>query len=60
MTTIYAHPALTTTPDDIRALQERLGLCAVIEGRRVRLVGTPQWRRRPTPADIEQRAGRKP
>lgn len=46
---IYAHPAITTSPEYIWALQERLGLRAVVEGRRVRLVGEPQWSGRPAP-----------
>ena len=54
---IYAHPAITTSPEYIWAIQERLGLRAVVEGRRVRLVGEPQWSGRPAPAAVEQRAG---
>ena len=54
---LYAHPSLTTSPELIWALQERLGLRAVVEGRRVRLLGNPQWRGRPDPAGIEQRGG---
>lgn len=54
---IYAHPAITTSPEYIWALQERLGLRAVVEGRRVRLVGEPRWSGRPAPAAVEQRAG---
>lgn len=50
MNNLYAHPCMTSSPELIRALQERLGLRAVVDGQRVRLVGTPQWRGRPAPA----------
>ena len=50
MNNLYAHPCMTSSPELIRALQERLGLRAVVDGHRVRLVGTPQWRGRPAPA----------
>lgn len=39
---IYAHPAICATPELIWALQERLGMRAVVEGRCVRLVGEPR------------------
>ena len=35
MTNLYAHPSLTTSPELIWALQDRLGLRAVVEGRHV-------------------------
>lgn len=54
---IYAHPSITTSPEYIWAIQERLGLRAVVEGRRVRLVGEPRWSGRPAPDVVEQRAG---
>lgn len=47
---VFAHPALCTTPDLIWALQERLGMRAVVEGRRVRLIGPPQPAGRPLTA----------
>ena len=43
---LYAHPTLIRNPDSILALQCRLGLRAVPDGHRVRLVG---WVRRPRP-----------
>lgn len=39
---IYAHPAICTTPELIWALQERLGMRAVVDGRRVRLEPNPR------------------
>ncbi len=53
---ILVHPAITTTPELIWALQERLGLRAVVDGRRVRLIGMPRWCGRP-PVAAERRAG---
>jgi len=54
---IYAHPEICTTPELIWALQERLGMRAVVEGRRVRLVGTPRPTGRPiNPPNVERRA----
>ena len=50
MNNLFAHPCMSSSPELIRALQERLGLRAVVDGHRVRLVGTPQWRGRPAPA----------
>ena len=53
MSDIYAHPTMTSSPDLIRALQERLGLRAIIQGHRVRLVPFPaRW---PGRRGIEQR-----
>jgi len=54
---IYAHPSITTSPEYIWALQERLGLRAVVEGRRVRLVGEPKPAGRPiNPPNVERKA----
>ena len=39
---IYAHPAICTTPELIWAIQARLGMRAVVEGRRVRLEPKPR------------------
>jgi len=50
MSDIYAHPSMCTTPELIWALQERLGMIAIVEGRRVRLVGEP----RPTGRPLKQ------
>lgn len=47
MSNIYAHPSMCTTPELIWAIQDRLGMRAVIEGRRVRLVGEPKPAGRP-------------
>lgn len=47
MNNIYAHPAICATPELIWALQERLGVRAIVEGRRVRLVGEPRPTGRP-------------
>lgn len=56
MSDIYAHPAITSSPELILALQERLGLRAIIQGHRVRLVSIPpSWRYRSAPRGIEQR-----
>lgn len=56
MSTVYAHPTMTSSPDLIQALQDRLGLRAIIQGRRVRLVSIPPcWRYRTAPRGIEQR-----
>ena len=56
MSDIYAHPTMTSSPDLIRALQERLGLRAIIQGHRVRLVSIPHgWRHPSAPRGIEQR-----
>ena len=52
MTNLYAHPSLTTSPELIWALQDRLGLRAVVEGRHVRLLGNPQWQGRPAPPAV--------
>lgn len=52
MSNIYAHPTTTTSPGQIQALQERLGLRAIVQGHRVHLVGTP---RPSAPHGIEQR-----
>ena len=38
---IFAHPAICTTPELIWALQDRLCMRAVVDGRRVRLVPKP-------------------
>ena len=50
MSNIFAHPAITTSPELIWALQDRLGMIAIVEGRRVRLVGEP----RPTGRPLKQ------
>lgn len=57
-TNLYVHPVWTTSPELIWALQERLGLRAVVDGRRVRLVGEPRWSGRPAPCALEPRGGR--
>ena len=56
MSDIYAHPTITSSPDLIQALQEHLGLRAIVQGSRVQLVNTPpRWRYRTAPGGIEQR-----
>ena len=56
MSTVYAHPTMTSSPDLIQALQDRLGLRAIIQGRRVKLVSIPPcWRSRPAHRGIEPR-----
>lgn len=47
MCKIFAHPTMCTTPELIWALQERLGMIAVVEGRRVRLVQKPTEQQKP-------------
>ena len=47
MSNIYAHPTMTSSTDHIWALQQRLGLRAVIEGHRVRMVGPAPLADRP-------------
>lgn len=49
MNNIYAHPAMCSDAHTIAALQERLGMRAVVDGRRVRLVGEPRPTGRPLP-----------
>ena len=57
MSNIYAHPTMTSSPDLVQALQERLGLRAIVQGSRVQLVNTPpRWRYRTAPRGTEQRA----
>ena len=47
MSDIYAHPTITSSPDFVQALQERLGLLAIVQGSRVQLVDIPpRWRYR--------------
>jgi hypothetical protein len=56
MNNLYAHPTITSSPDLIQALQERLGLLAIVQGSRVQLVDIPhRWRHRTAPRGIEQR-----
>lgn len=50
MNNIYAHPAMCSDAHTIAALQERLGMRAVVDGRRVRLDGDPRPTGRPLPA----------
>lgn len=52
MADIYIHPAITSSPGLVRALEERLGIRAVVEGKRVRLVGPPQPAGRPLAAPV--------
>ena len=47
MSNIYAHPAITTSPELIWALQDRLCMRAVVDGRRVRLVQKPTEQQKP-------------
>lgn len=47
---IFVHPALCASPALIQAMQERLGMRAVVEGRRVRMVGTARPSGRPLAA----------
>lgn len=44
---VFAHPELCTSPDLIRALWERLGMLAVVDGHRVRLIGVAKPRGQP-------------
>lgn len=37
MADIYIHPSITSSPGLVRALEERLGMHAIVRGRRVRL-----------------------
>lgn len=58
---IFAHPAICTSPELVWALQERLGLRAVVEGRRVRMISTTRPTRptdRPTPPPPTPTGGR--
>ena len=56
MSNLYVHPTITSSPDLIQALQARLGLRAIVQGHRVRLVSIPHcWRYRSAPRGIEQR-----
>lgn len=56
MNNLYAHPTITSSPDLIQALQEHLGLRAIVQGSRVQLVDIPpRWRHRTAPRGIEQR-----
>lgn len=38
MSNIYVHPTMTSSPGLIQVLQQRLGMFALIQGTRVRLV----------------------
>lgn len=57
MLQIYAHPTITSRPEIILALETRRGLRAVVQGRHVRLIRTPNWRSSPPPSGIEPRGG---
>lgn len=46
---IYLHPTMTSSPGLIQALQERLGMRAVVEGHRVRMIGPARLTGRPIP-----------
>lgn len=52
MADIYVHPTITSNPLGVTRLQQATGLRAIVQGHRVRLVGTP---RQPGPHGIEQR-----
>lgn len=54
---VFAHPALCSSADLIWALQERLGMRAVVEGARVRMIGPARPSGRPL-AVVERSAGR--
>ena len=55
MDNLFAHPSITSSPELIRDLQDRLGVLARADGHRVRLVAAPPARRAPT--HIESRNG---
>lgn len=56
MAEIIIHPAMTRDLVDVLALEERLGMTAFIEDRRIVLTGQPQWTGRPAP-QVERRNG---
>lgn len=49
---VFAHPTLCGKPELVWALQERLGMRAVVEGRRVRMVGPARPSGRPLAAPV--------
>lgn len=58
MSNIYVHPTMTSSPGLIQVLQQRLGMFALIQGTRVRLVNPSRPTDRPTPQPSTKTGGR--
>lgn len=58
MAHLYVHPAITSKPLLIEAIEEETGLTAIADGHRARLVAPLTGRAARRRSSIEQRAGR--